>query len=77
MRSAIMLTTLAFAPAAAKGPCTDYFGPVDVSPNVTTIVDPDVTQGFPFAFDTFVHHAGPGSECYVCRPTNSARQLHR
>ena len=64
----VMLTTLLFGAAAAKGPCTDYFGPVDATPNVTTVIDPDVTQGFPFAFDTFVHHSGPGSACFAPGP---------
>ena len=47
----------------AKGPCQDYFGPMDDAGNLTTVVDPDVTQGFPFAYKTFVHHTGPSSQC--------------
>jgi hypothetical protein len=58
--------------AAAKGPCTDYFGH-DVDSNATTgtlwtVADVDVHAGFPFGNETFIHHSGPHSACHSPGP---------
>lgn len=67
--SVVMSTGILLALAPSKKlPCEHYFGPVDVGGNITTVVDPDVTEGFPFSFKTFVHHAGPTSECHAPGP---------
>lgn len=38
------------------------------------MLDPDVTEGFPHGFLSFVHHAGPGS---VCIPPGPPVGCHR
>jgi hypothetical protein len=60
----------------AKGPCEDYFGPMDSAGNLTTVVDPDVTEGFPFAYSTFVHHSGPGSVCFSPGPPKGCHRYY-
>ena len=67
---------LCLAGASAKGPCTDYFGPVDVGTNMTTVADTDVTEGFPFASKTFIHHTGPGSVCLSPGPPQGCHRYY-
>jgi hypothetical protein len=77
-RLGMLAAALCWVDAAveAKGPCETYFGPMDAAGNVTTVVDPDVTEGFPFAYKTFVHHSGPGSVCYSPGPPNGCHRYY-
>ena len=60
--------------AMAKGPCEDYFGPVDQHGLATTVLDPDVKLGFPYGTLSKVHHAGPGT---ICAPPGPPNGCHR
>jgi NADPH2:quinone reductase len=62
--------------AVAKGPCTDYFGPVDSS-GFTTVVDPDITAGLMSTqFETFIHHSGPSSKCLSPGPPSGCHRYY-
>ena len=79
--STVMVYIVAAVPhrltaSAKKGPCTDYFGPVDQDGNLTTVVDPDVMEGFPFATKTFVHHVGPNSVCLSPGPPEGCHRYY-
>ena len=62
---------------SAKGPCTDYFGPVDAGGNFTTVVDPDITTGLmSTSFETFIHHSGPSSKCLSPGPPGGCHRYY-
>ena len=80
MRSAplgtLIIAALLAAPASTSQ-CEDYFGDIeDQDGTVTTVVDPDVTEGWPFARLTFVHHSGPGSACLSPAPPKGCHRYY-
>lgn len=69
MVRATLLQLLLMTTNATRGPCADYFGAAVQNPAVlSTVIDPDVTKGFPFGHETFVHYSGPRSRCIAPSP---------
>ena len=75
--SCTALVMLGLSMAQGKGPCTDYFGPVDVGGTVTTVLDPDVPSGFPTGRLGKVHHSGPDSVCLPPGPPKERLEILR
>lgn len=71
----LFLVLLAAERASGKGPCQKYFGN-EVLSGATTVLDPDVHEGFPFGFESFIHHVGKGSVCISPGPPQGCHRYY-
>ncbi|GAB5360952.1 hypothetical protein AAMO2058_000672500 [Amorphochlora amoebiformis] len=60
-----------------KGDCESFFGALNSTDMLITVSDVDVFDGFPYANETFVHYAGPGSECISPAPPKGCHRYYR
>ena len=76
MKGRSLLLLLSLGTADGKGPCQNYFGTA-VTTGVTTVVDPDITAGFPSTMGTFVHHVGdPSTLCVSPGPPGGCHRYY-